>query len=120
MLIRPNGQLQAFNNGSVFSNINNVFLASSGINTLTLTFTGLGGTGSPFAGNGTMVNISDGTNSWSANLNTDFTVETISFGNYALGGRGYVDNFSISTVPEPSAALLGAVGVFGLLRRRRN
>ncbi|GAA5126750.1 hypothetical protein JIN84_09320 [Luteolibacter yonseiensis] len=40
-------------------------------------------------------------------------------------GSGYdmiaIDNFSLNTaaVPEPSAALLGALGVLGLLRRRR-
>jgi hypothetical protein len=120
MLIRPNGQISAFNNGAAISSINNVFLASAGINTLTLTFSGLNGTGSPFAGNGTKVMISDGTNSWSADLDSGFTAETISFGNYAGGGRGYIDNFSITAVPEPSVALLGGLCVLGLLRRRRN
>lgn len=31
-----------------------------------------------------------------------------------------VDNITISPVPEPGAALLGGLGVFGLMRRRRN
>ncbi|MFM2241486.1 MAG: hypothetical protein RLZ97_341, partial [Verrucomicrobiota bacterium] len=110
MLIRGNGQIQAFNNGSVFSGINNVSLASAGINTITLTFSGLDGTGSPFAGNGTRVNISDGTNSWNADLNTGLTVETISFGTYGGGTRGFVDNLSISTVPEPGVALATCLG----------
>ncbi|QTN31155.1 PEP-CTERM sorting domain-containing protein [Akkermansiaceae bacterium] len=35
-------------------------------------------------------------------------------------GAGLYDNFSLVTVPEPSAALLGALGTLILLRRRRN
>ena len=102
MLIRPDGRIQAFNNGGVIAGINDVFLASAGINTITLTFTSADGTGSPFAGNGTRVSISDGTNTWSANLNTGFTTEDISFGSYANGGRGLIDNLSITTVPSLS------------------
>lgn len=30
-----------------------------------------------------------------------------------------IDNFSLTAVPEPASALLGALGVLGLLRRRR-
>lgn len=120
MLIRPNGKIQAFNNGGIVGGINDFSLASSGINTITLTFSGADGTGSPFAGLGARVNISDGTNSWDATLDTGFTAETISFGNYASGGRGYVDNLSIYTVPEPSSALLGGLGLLALLRRRRD
>jgi hypothetical protein len=42
-------------------------------------------------------------------------------GDYGAAGTWRFDNFTISgtAVPEPSAALLGAVGVLGLLRRRR-
>lgn len=37
------------------------------------------------------------------------------------GGNGLsFDNINVSVVPEPSAALLGGLGVLGLLRRRRN
>lgn len=32
---------------------------------------------------------------------------------------GTVDNFSLTSVPEPSVALLGGIGVIGLLRRHR-
>jgi MYXO-CTERM domain-containing protein len=120
MLIRPNGNIQAFNNGAIVGGINDFALASSGINTITLTFSGADGSGSPFAGLGTRVNISDGTNFRNATLDAGFTAETISFGNYAGGGRGYVDNLSIYTVPEPGSALLGGLGVLALLRRRRN
>jgi autotransporter-associated beta strand protein len=100
MLIRPDGRMQAFNNNGVIPGINDVFLASAGINTITLTFTGSDGTGSPFAGNGTRVSISDGTNTWSATLDAGLSSETIAFGSYANGGRGLVDNLSITTVPS--------------------
>ncbi len=37
------------------------------------------------------------------------------------GGNGLVfDNIVVSTIPEPTAALLGGLGVLALLRRRRN
>lgn len=37
------------------------------------------------------------------------------------GGNGLVfDNIVVSTIPEPTAALLGSLGVLALLRRRRN
>jgi uncharacterized protein (TIGR03382 family) len=37
------------------------------------------------------------------------------------GGNGLVfDNIVVTTIPEPSAALLGGLGVLALLRRRRN
>jgi hypothetical protein len=35
-------------------------------------------------------------------------------------GAGLYDDFSITTIPEPSAALLGGLGMLALLRRRRN
>lgn len=42
-------------------------------------------------------------------------------GDYGTAGTWRFDNVTISgtAVPEPSAALLGAVGILGLLRRRR-
>ncbi len=35
------------------------------------------------------------------------------------GALGSVDNFQLSVVPEPGAALLGGIGLLALLRRRR-
>ena len=37
----------------------------------------------------------------------------------ANAGTSLIDNLSISAVPEPSTALLGALGALGLMRRRR-
>ena len=37
----------------------------------------------------------------------------------ATWGLGHVDNLTVSLVPEPSAALLGSLGMIALLRRRR-
>ena len=39
--------------------------------------------------------------------------------NGSISSDFLVDNVSVSLIPEPSAALLGAVGLLGLLRRRR-
>lgn len=41
------------------------------------------------------------------------------FGAYRPIPTGTVDNFSVSAIPEPAAALLGSLGMFFLLRRRR-
>ncbi len=42
-------------------------------------------------------------------------------GDYAAGGTWRFDNVTLhgSVIPEPSAAMLGLVGILGLLRRRR-
>ncbi len=40
-------------------------------------------------------------------------------GTVAAGGTSRIDNVSVSIVPEPSAAALGALGLLGILRRRR-
>jgi hypothetical protein len=41
----------------------------------------------------------------------------IVFGGYSSGTT--VDNIVLSTIPEPSAALLGSLAILGLLRRNR-
>ena len=46
---------------------------------------------------------------------TDFKFGSASDGTFSLS----IDDLQITAVPEPAAALLGAFGLFGLLRRRR-
>lgn len=50
-------------------------------------------------------------------LNLDAADQYISF--HANNVVANIDNLSIATIPEPSAALLGGLGVLALLRRRR-
>jgi hypothetical protein len=61
-------------------------------------------------------------NVWEAGTNAIFTL-TFSGGATSTGTGGgqetLVDNIGITIVPEPSALLLGALGMLGLLRRRR-
>jgi MYXO-CTERM domain-containing protein len=80
-----------------------------------------------------------GTTSWNSVTNqTGFTntvdlgISAANQGNVLLrfnslattvaGGTNRIDNISVTSavVPEPSAALLGALGALGILRRRRN
>lgn len=49
-------------------------------------------------------------------VNGEVNFEIINVNN----GAGLYDDFSITTIPEPSAALLGGLGMLALLRRRRN
>jgi hypothetical protein len=41
------------------------------------------------------------------------------FGTNPLTGEMAIDNVSVLAIPEPSIALLGGLGLLGLLRRRR-
>jgi hypothetical protein len=87
------------------------------------------GTGSGFNGitNGASIEffidgVSTGTTAYT--LATDggyltFRTAAASWGGDTSWGLGHIDNLSVSLVPEPQAALLGAFGVLGLLRRRR-
>lgn len=38
---------------------------------------------------------------------------------FGIGNHAIIDNLSVSIIPEPSSALLGAIGILLLLRRRR-
>jgi hypothetical protein len=57
------------------------------------------------------------------NLDGGLSANTyITFGtadNGPTGGRGAIDNLVVQTIPEPSAALLGGLGLLALLRRKR-
>lgn len=46
-------------------------------------------------------------------------IDSVGFAVSGNGSSGTVGNFSLTVIPEPSAALLGAFGMLGLLRRRR-
>lgn len=64
------------------------------------------------------ISIHTGSHAWSA---TDQNY--IGFSNthrQTAGDNNIIDNFSVSTIPEPSTALLGGIGLLALLRRRRN
>ena len=54
----------------------------------------------------------------SLNVGTNKTFNSLRFANVS-GGDLKFTNISVTTVPEPSAALLGALGAMALLRRRR-
>lgn len=118
-LLRANGGMAVFNNGVGPTIVGPAFSTSAGVVNLAFTFSGADGTGSAFAGNGTQVSIYDGTSTWTTVLDTGLTSETISFGSWIQGTRGMIDNLSITTIPEPSAALLGGLGMLCLLRRRK-
>lgn len=49
----------------------------------------------------------------------DTSTTSISGGTVAAGGTSRVDNFTVATIPEPTTALLSAIGALALLRRRR-
>lgn len=48
-----------------------------------------------------------------------FTSVSPDLGSNAWHRTAIIDNVAITAVPEPASALLGALGLFGLLRRRR-
>jgi hypothetical protein len=80
----------------------------------TISFTQLGSNAFSLSFNGTPV-----TNSGLTITASD--IDRIRIFNFNAGSGGASDQFfnSLSVVPEPSAALLGAIGALALLRRRR-
>ncbi|MES2983084.1 MAG: hypothetical protein V4727_12290 [Verrucomicrobiota bacterium] len=70
---------------------------------------------------GTALNLTFGGQSLSVNLGGS-SIDRMSVYSSAsdTGNRGvYLDNMLVTQIPEPSAALLGGIGVLMLLRRRR-
>ena len=45
-------------------------------------------------------------------------IDSVGFSVFS-GALGSVDNFQLTSIPEPSISLLGSLGFFGLIRRRR-
>jgi hypothetical protein len=92
--------------------------------TVTIVLSDSVGTGSAFNGNGSLARIYDASNTLIATSGAlpQLTNAYFSLGGYSTTGAGTiweVDNLNISTIPEPSAALLGGLGLLALLRRRR-
>ncbi|MFM2197782.1 MAG: hypothetical protein RLZZ505_1214 [Verrucomicrobiota bacterium] len=88
---------------------------------VTIRLSGAGGVGSAFNGNGSVANIkigSDDIGTFTLPQQADAFL-TFSAGNANLFGGGEFDNLSVTAIPEPSAALLGGLGLLALLRRRR-
>lgn len=73
-----------------------------------------GATTMPFTASAFGTSLDNQSNIW-------FRVVALS-GTTGSGSRDTIaiDNFSITTIPEPAAAALGAFGLLGLLRRRRS
>jgi hypothetical protein len=118
MLFRQNGQTESWVGGA------NAAGPSWSVNDyVTITLSGTGGVGSAFNGNGSVANIKVG----ATNVGTwTLAQQTVAYLTFALAGPndgntsiGKFDNLSVTAVPEPSAALLGGLGVLALLRRRR-
>lgn len=86
--------------------------ATTGVFSYSASFENFGTTGDSFVSS-----LSSGTGTINnANLWNDTSI----FAGARVSTAGNLDNFELSTAPEPSAALLSALGVVGLLRRRRN
>jgi hypothetical protein len=117
-LFRDNGGTQQFSNGGA--------IASTATFTdnqlITFLLSDSTGSGSAFTSNGNTdivkMYIGDSLIQTFTNLDLNATDQFISF--HANQTVTQIDNLSITAVPEPSAALLGGLGLFALLRRRRS
>jgi hypothetical protein len=90
---------------------------------VTITLTDTAGTGSAYNGNGSKATVSVGATNFGTVTLAQQTNAFLTFSAFNYGsdqfGLGTFDNLSVSLVPEPSAALLGGLGLLCLMRRRR-
>lgn len=116
-LFRDSGATQQFSNGG---DIGSSATFTDG-QLITFILSDFGGSGSAFNSDGEtdvvkMYVNGSLTNTFSG-LNLNETHQFISF--HANNVVANIDNLSITAIPEPSAALLGGLGLLALLRRRR-
>lgn len=115
-----NGGLQVWNGGSMLVADTDAWESTS----IKLKISGPDGTGSGFGPGGALATV------WSGNEELGaWSVPSLTLSNYNFAFESYVttfipsgltiDNFSVTAVPEPSVVVLGALGVFGFVRRRR-
>ena len=118
VLFRKNGESTALSGAAVHANS-----TWGADNLVTITLTDTAGFGSAFNGNGSKATVSIGANNLGTYALAQQTDAYLTFSayNYSNGlyGGGSFDNLSVALIPEPSAALLGGLGMLALLRRRR-
>ena len=90
---------------------------------VTITLADTAGTGSAFDGGGSKASVRIGANDLGTFPLPQQTNAFLNFSGFNFGpaqiGAGTIDDLSVALVPEPSAALLGGLGLIALLRRRR-
>lgn len=115
-LTRADGRMQTFEGNGAAVDVTNLGIASArAVHNFTLSyaFTSFAA-GSTVNFTGFVDGVQIGTDTFTWNGTEDVKI--------FLGGRvngSLIDNVKISTIPEPSAALLSGLGVVALLRRRR-
>ena len=115
-LYRFNGGVELFNTGAGVNPGGTYGVSATGTS-FTFVFSDTAGTGSAFTNNGskvTVYHLGDLVGTYDLG---QLTTEYFHF--RAGNATGFVDNLRIETIPEPTALLLGSVGLFGMLRRRR-
>jgi hypothetical protein len=116
-LFRDSGETQQFSNGSAIGS-SATFVDGQLIKFVFSDSTGFGSAFNSDGANDIVKMYVNGslTNTWS-DLNLNATHQFISF--HANQTVANIDNLTITAIPEPSAALLGSLGILALLRRSR-
>jgi hypothetical protein len=118
VLFRANGATQTLNGNTGLGGTPNW----NANDLITITLSGTGGVGSAFSTNGSEAKIQIGANNigtFDIGQQTNAFMTFSSINDTGVFGGGTFDNLSVTLIPEPSAALLGGLGLLALLRRKR-